>query len=224
MEQILITGAGSGLGAALAKEYALKGMHVLLLGRSKERLIHTKEEIEKVNGNATIIVCDIANYDEVNKTVNDIAKQFPHITGVVNNAGVGYFGELGSLSEREINEMIDTNVKGTIFLTSKLIPIFKKQEHAKIMNIISTAGLRGKVNETVYVASKFAIRGFTESLVKELADTKISVTAVYMGGMDTPFWEGSTHIKDTSRLKDPTTVAKKIINEDSGNAEIFIDR
>ena len=63
------------------------------------------------------------------------------------------------------------------------------------MNIISTAGLRGKVNEAVYAASKFAVRGFTESLQKEYEGSRMKINAVYMGGMDTPFWEGSNHVK-----------------------------
>ncbi|OZM57062.1 short-chain dehydrogenase [Lottiidibacillus patelloidae] len=224
MKHVIITGAGSGLGAELAKLYACKGFHIILLGRTKSRLEKAKNEIEELRGKATIFTCNVANYADVERVIEEIAKQFPSINGVINNAGVGYFGNLEQLTEQEINEMIDTNVKGTIYLTSKVLPLLRKAEQAKIMNIISTAGLRGKVNESVYVASKFAVRGFTESLVKEFADTNIAVTAVYMGGMSTPFWEGSNHIKDSSRLKDPKFVAEKIINEDNGQPEIFIDR
>jgi uncharacterized protein len=224
MKQILITGAGSGLGAALAKQYASAGYHILLLGRSIERLQQTKGEVEQLGGKASMLVCDIANAKDVERTVSDIAENYPSLMGVINNAGAGHFGKLENLSISEINEMIDTNVKGTIFLTAKLLPLLRSQNKAKIMNIISTAGLRGKVNESVYVASKFAVRGFTESLVKELENTNIAVTAVYMGGMDTPFWDGSTHIADKSRLKNAETVAEKIIAEDDGKNEIVIDR
>jgi len=82
-----------------------------------------------------------------------------------------------------------------------------------ILNIISTAGLRGKVNEDVYAASKFAVRGFTESLQKEYEASTIKITAVYMGGMDTPFWTDSDHISDRSRLRSPSEVAKLIIHQ-----------
>lgn len=89
------------------------------------------------------------------------------------------------------------------------------------MNIISTAGLRGKVNESVYCASKFAIRGFSESLLKEL-EGRIKVVAVYMGGMDTPFWNNTDHVKDKSRFKSPREVALKIKELDDGRCEIVI--
>ncbi len=84
--------------------------------------------------------------------------------------------------------------------------------------------MRGKKNESIYVASKFAVRGFTESLIKELEETAIKVTAVYMGGMDTPFWKETDHIKDRSRLKSPDEVAKFIMEQNTGQAEMFIDR
>jgi short-subunit dehydrogenase len=90
-----------------------------------------------------------------------------------------------------------------------------------VINIISTAGLKGKVNESVYCASKYAVRGFTESLQEELKD-KLDVTAVYMGGMATPFWDQSTHIKDKSRLKSATEVAKYIFKHDDGRRVIEV--
>jgi short-subunit dehydrogenase len=143
---------------------------------------------------------------------------------VINNAGTGCFGPLESYSTGEIQQVLSTNVNGTINVTRCILPYFEQQGSGQVMNIISTAGLRGKKNESVYVASKFAVRGFTESLVKELEGTPIQVTAVYMGGMDTPFWQETDHIKDPSRLKSPNTVAQMIVEQNNGQAELFIDR
>lgn len=136
---------------------------------------------------------------------------------LINNAGVGIFGPIEDMEYKDIDTVIDTNVKGTIYMTKALMPMIKE----KIMNIISTAGLRGKVNESVYCASKFAIRGFSESLLKELED-RIKVVAVYMGGMDTPFWNNTDHVKDKSRFKSPREVALKIKELDDGRCEIVI--
>ena len=116
--------------------------------------------------------------------------------------------------------MIDINVKGTILVTLGLLPHMK----GSIINIISTAGLKGKVNEAVYVASKFAVRGFTESLQKEYENSHLVITAVYMGGMNTPFWDETEHIKDKSRLKSPEDVAKEIKDKDDGRSEIHIGK
>ncbi|HZG58958.1 MAG TPA: SDR family NAD(P)-dependent oxidoreductase [Anoxybacillus sp.] len=221
METIVITGAGTGLGKELAQQYAEQGNTIILTGRRLDPLLTVQKEIEQRGGKAFSYTLDIRNYENVKATVEEILKHH-QVTCLINNAGVGYFGPFTSLTAEQIHDMIETNVKGTIFMTKAFLPYFHTIPKAKILNIISTAGLRGKVNESVYVASKFAIRGFSESLVKELEETNISVTAVYMGGMDTPFWEGTDHIKDRSRLRSAKEVARQIIAEDNGKPEIMI--
>lgn len=222
MEAIVITGAGTGLGKELALLYAEKGYAVILLGRRESPLLSVQQEIEANNGTAFVYPLDIRRYDEVSETAKTILKKH-RVTCLVNNAGIGYFGPLSSLSHEQIADMIATNINGTIYMTKAFLPYFRLLPKAKIINIISTAGLRGKVNESVYVATKFAIRGFSESLVKELDQTNISVTAVYMGGMDTPFWEGSDHIQDRARLRSPRQVAEQIVAQENGQPEIIIE-
>jgi short-subunit dehydrogenase len=221
METIVITGAGTGLGKELALQYAEQGNTIILTGRRLAPLLAVQKEIEQRGGKAFSYTLDIRNYENVKATVEEILKHH-QVTCLINNAGVGYFGPFTSLTAEQIHDMIETNVKGTIFMTKAFLPYFHTIPKAKILNIISTAGLRGKINESVYVASKFAVRGFSESLVKELEQTNISVTAVYMGGMDTPFWEGTDHIKDRSRLRSAKEVARQIITEDNGQPEIII--
>lgn len=222
METILITGAGSGLGKELALQYADKGHHILLVGRTFEKLMDTENQIINQGGKATSYAIDIGNVDKVEKWTETILKTHK-ISLLINNAGVGYFGPLTSLTNRQVEEMIHTNITGTINVTRALLPHFLAHPNAKIMNIISTAGQKGKVNESVYVACKYAIRGFTESLIKELEASSISVTAVYMGGMDTPFWNNAPrHIKDKSRLRTPKEIASIIISEFNGQAELFV--
>ncbi|WP_027410697.1 SDR family NAD(P)-dependent oxidoreductase [Anoxybacteroides tepidamans] len=222
MEAIAITGAGTGLGKELALQYARKGYAVILIGRRKQPLLAVKQEIESAGGQAFVHTLDIRCYEEVERAVEEIAQKY-RVTCLINNAGIGHFGPLSSLSRKQIDEMIGTNINGTIYMTKAFLPYFQTLPKAKIMNIISTAGLRGKMNESVYVATKFAIRGFSESLIKELEQTNISVTAVYMGGMDTPFWEGTNHIKDRSRLRSPKQVAEYIIANEHGQAEMIVE-
>lgn len=214
MSAVVITGAGSGLGKALAHVYGSHFEEVLLLGRNEERLLEAKVELAKENIKSTVCSIDITDYE---KTVQFAEKAFRNhdISLLINNAGLGHFGPIDTLTEKEINEVIDTNVKGTIFMSQAFIKHFKTKGQGEILQIISTAGLRGKVNESVYNASKFAVRGFTEGLRKELAGTPIKITAAYMGGMDTPFWNSSSHISDKSRLKNPLDIAEKIFSEQS---------
>ncbi|EZP78530.1 short-chain dehydrogenase/reductase SDR [Parageobacillus genomosp. 1] len=221
MDVIAITGAGTGLGRELALQYAGQGHIVVALGRRISPLLDVVQQIEHLGGKAFAYSLDIRCYEDVVHTVDTIVKNH-HVTCLVNNAGIGHFGPLSSLSQQQIDEMIQTNINGTIYMTKAFLPHFLTMPKAKIMNIISTAGLRGKVNESVYVATKFAIRGFSESLVKELEGTNVSVTAVYMGGMDTPFWNGSDHIKDRSRLRSPKEIAEQIIALENGQAELIL--
>ncbi|MDF0725915.1 SDR family NAD(P)-dependent oxidoreductase [Cytobacillus sp. S13-E01] len=222
MDTVLITGAGSGLGKELALQYAAVGNKVVLVGRSSDKLLEVNEMINKSGGDATCYAVDVSNITKVEEVISNVLNKHS-VSFLINNAGVGHFGSLSSLSNLHIEEMVRSNILGTIGMTKALLPHLLTLKHAKVMNIISTAGLKGKVNESVYVASKFAIRGFTESLVKELEGSTVSVTAVYMGGMNTPFWDNAkTHIKEKSRLRSPEEIAAVIINEYHGQPEIFI--
>jgi short-subunit dehydrogenase len=212
LKTIIVTGAGSGLGQELSVQFSQQGFHLLLIGRTSEKLIATKKKIESLGGTADSVVLDIRNATDVSSKCEELSKSYS-IYGLVNNAGVGHFGPIVDTSTWQISEMLDTNVLGTILMTQAILPLLQKNGESRIMNIISTAGLRGKVNESVYVASKFAIRGFTESLQKEYEGSQLKINAVYMGGMDTPFWEGSSHVKDTSRFRTPKEVAEIIFEQ-----------
>jgi short-subunit dehydrogenase len=212
MKAVMITGAGSGLGKELAFLFSKQGYQLLLIGRTAEKLTAIKKEIEALGGNATIVPIDIRNGEQVRAKIEELSHTY-QLIGLVNNAGVGHFGPFEEIDEQEISSMLDTNILGTILMTKAALPHLLKSDEARIMNIISTAGLRGKVNEAVYCASKFAVRGFTESLQKEYEKSNIKITGIYMGGMDTPFWAGSDHIKNPSALRSPKEVAEIIFEQ-----------
>jgi short-subunit dehydrogenase len=212
LNAIIITGAGSGLGKELALLFSQNNLHILLLGRSQDKLQSVKVEIEQLGGTADVVQADIRSYLEISTKIKELSAHYS-LEGVINNAGVGYFGPFLKMEEHEIIEMTETNILGTIYVTKAILPILEQQNSGFVMNIISTAGLRGKVNESVYVASKFAVRGFTESLQKEYENSNIRFTPVYMGGMDTPFWDNSDHIKDPTRLRSPREIAGIIMSQ-----------
>lgn len=219
MPTVAITGAGSGLGKALALKYAKNNYNVYLLGRNDSKLHIVQKEIQQHGGNAEVILCDI----QQEASVSIAFQQIGELDVLINNAGVGIFGSVDQYRVNDIDTTIDTNIKGTIFAIQSALPLIRKSE-GRILTIISTAGLRGKVNESIYCASKFAIRGLTESLQKEWEDEPISITAVYMGGMNTPFWKDSTHVTDATHLKGPEIVAEQIFNEDDRRNEITVDK
>lgn len=219
MKNVWITGAGTGLGRALALTYAQKGYKIFLSGRTTKQLQITQSDIHESGGEAEVIVCDITEPASIKEAV----KQIDTLHVVINNAGLGYFGELSNYTEAQVDQLLDTNVKGTILVTQYAAPLLEKS-NGRVLNIISTAGLRGKKNESIYCASKFAVRGFTESLHKEWEEANMSATAVYMGGMNTPFWSETDHVGNPEKLKGPEVVAEKIFTQDDGRKEIFIDR
>ena len=221
MKSIIITGAGSGLGKELALLYARHGFHIILTGRTIEKLQAVEELIKANHGMAVSYTVNITDQRAVRAFMKETTSRFD-LFGLINNAGVGHFGPFEELKEEELEEMLSTNVLGTIYMTQVVLPFLKEKNEGLLMNIISTAGLTGKINEAGYVASKFAVRGLTESLQKEYAHTGLKIKDVYMGGMDTPFWENSTYIKDRSRLRSPEEIAK-VIYEHRDEQTIIID-
>lgn len=221
MNSIIITGAGSGLGKELALLFAKNGYQIILTGRTLNKLKEVEEQIIADNGKAVSYTVDITNQKSIRGFINEVAERF-QLYGLINNAGVGHFGPFEELKHDEIEEMLATNVLGTIYMAQAILPYLKKKKEGLIMNIISTAGLKGKVNEAGYVASKFAVRGLTESLQKEFENTGLKIKDVYMGGMDTPFWENSTHIEDKSGLRSAAEIAE-IIYENLNKNTIIID-
>src|SRR5699024_1061456 len=219
MPTVAITGAGSGLGRALALEYAKHIYRVFLMGRTDNKLHTVGREIEELGGHSEVILCDVSEFASISIAFQQIGK----LDVFINCAGIGIFGPVEKYTNEDVDHTLDTNIKGTILTVQYVLPLIRESK-GRILTIISTAGLRGKVNESIYCASKFAVRGFTESLQKEWENEDYSITAVYMGGMNTPFWDNSTHVKDASHLKGPEVVAEQIFKEDDGRKEIFIDR
>lgn len=210
MQSVIITGAGTGLGRELALKYAGLGFHIILSGRREAALQKAKEAISSQGGKADVLTLDISKPAEIKEKAAGLAEQFD-LYGVINNAGVGHFGPFEDLKDEDLHDMLSVNLMGTIYMAQALLPAIKQKKDSFLMNIISTAGLRGKANEAAYCASKFAARGFTESLQKEYENDPVLIQAVYMGGMDTPFWDHNNYISDRSRLRSPAEVAGIII-------------
>ncbi|WP_213423631.1 SDR family oxidoreductase [Bhargavaea massiliensis] len=205
---VVITGAGSGLGASLAKRYSDAGSHVCLLGRTRAKLERTADGLENSH---TIYEVDVSSKQEVDRVFRTIAETLGPVDLLINNAGIGVFDLAENLDESAVHQMIDINLKGTIFCTQAVLPEMKKRDQGMIANIVSTAGLDGKATESVYSASKFGVRGFTESLQLELEESRVRLFAAYMGGMKSEFWDGIYTEEEIANLMDPDDIADIII-------------
>lgn len=218
-EVVVITGAGSGLGASLAKKYSEMGAHVCLLGRNEARL---KNTANLLHNNYSIYQLDVSVKGEVDKVFKAIYEEVGPIDLLINNAGTGSFALAEQIDEKSVDDMIDINLKGTIFCSQAVLPDMKERNKGIIANIVSTAGLEGKVTESVYCASKFGVKGFTESLLAELKDTAVKVYGAYMGGMKTEFWSGIYSEEQTENLMDPDDVADIIIDNLKSRRNLFV--
>jgi NADP-dependent 3-hydroxy acid dehydrogenase YdfG len=205
----VITGASSGLGAALAKTLVDKNAVVYGLARNAEKL----HDIENMLGkNFISVVMDISNQKEIETWIQNTFSN-SHLPDIlINNAGAGYFTKLDELSSERWHEMINTNLNGMFYITSKIVPLMKtNQNTCHIINIGSILGKTTRAESAAYSATKYGMQGFSEALFKELRLYKIKVTCVNPGSIDTHFFEDSG-IHPHNNMLQPKDIADLIIH------------
>jgi len=169
----LITGGSSGIGRAIAQTLASSGARVAITGRDKGRLTEAALALK-----ALPIVADVANEADVERTYRELFKAFGELDILVNNAGVGVFKNLVEFDRSSFESVFATNVTGAMLMAREAAKHFIARQRGNIVNIASTAGLRGAPNGTAYYASKFALRGMTECWRAELRRYNVRVFLV----------------------------------------------
>lgn len=174
-KKAIITGGSRGLGKATALAFAKEGIDVAITGRNEKSLQETIAELKALGVNATYAMFNVGNYEEVQKGIKQIITDFGSVDILVNNAGVAAFGSLNDMKVDQWSEIIQTNVMGMYFVTKEVLPYLIDKNEGDIFNISSTAGLTGNANTSAYSASKFAVIGMSESLMKEVRKNNIRV-------------------------------------------------
>ena len=169
----LVTGGSSGIGRGIAATLAASGARVAITGRDKGRLTEAAKALKVFP-----IQADVSNEADVQRTYSELLKQFGDLDILVNNAGVGVFKSLVEMDRAEFEAVFATNVTGAMLMGREAAKIFIRRGRGNIVNISSTAGLRGSANGTAYYASKFALRGMTECWRAELRKHNIRVILV----------------------------------------------
>jgi uncharacterized protein len=191
---ILITGCSSGVGLSIAKKFLLKNWNVIGLSRTKPEILNSSTDFKYYQ-------CDIKDYDDVQKTFSKVLK----IDVLINNASIFKSLPVSKMDYKEINEIIDTNLKGTIYCCKEAL---KKMSIGKIINISSVSGKHGINNQTIYSASKHGVNGFSYSLSQEYLEKNIDVTTICPGGIKTPLWnKNNPYDGDVNSLIDPNEIA-----------------
>jgi 3-oxoacyl-[acyl-carrier protein] reductase len=166
----LITGGSSGIGFAIAKSLIEAGSRVAITGRGEKKLYKAAEVL-----NAVPVRADVANENDVLRTYREVLQAFGHLDILVNNAGAGVFKKLVDMDRASFETVFATNVTGAMLMGREAAKHFIQQNRGNIINVSSTAGLRGAANGTAYYASKFALRGMTECWRAELRQYNIRV-------------------------------------------------
>ncbi|MBN1328340.1 MAG: SDR family oxidoreductase [Candidatus Heimdallarchaeota archaeon] len=195
---IIITGASSGIGEAIAYELAKDRHHFFLTARNKERLQDVAEKVDMMGCKAHYAIGNIAKSEDVNKMFEYIDKAFEgKIDVLVACAGVGYFGNLEELTEEQFDQQFDTNVKGVFLFLKRTIPIMRKQNNGQIIVISSNLGLETSPRASLYAGTKHAVQAMIWCLRDELKGTKIKAATINPGSVNTPWFNG----KDVDRSK-----------------------
>ncbi len=210
----VISGGTSGLGLEIAEILVKSGRNVLILSRNKEKLSDAANRLKKKSGDniAVSMDCNIGSEDDVRKAGEYLTENGFSVDYLFNNAGMGMFSGAEKATSDLIDRVFEANLKGMILLTSLILRLTPEEEELTIVNIMSTSALFGREQETIYCASKWGARGYTEALRTELKGTKRNIIAVYPGGMKTDFWKIPGQNRDISSFMDPAEVAKKIVD------------
>ena len=204
---IVITGGSRGLGKELAREFFQNGAKVIITARNKKELEKTAKEIGVLS-----FVSDVTNEISLKKLSAFVLKKFGKIDFWINNVGIWIpHSSIENVKIKDLQKAIDVNVFGMIYGSRIAISAMKKKKTGAIINIISLSGLNGRPMSSAYATSKWAARGFSESLRLALEPLHIPVIAIYQGGMKTDIFKNKKP-KDYDTFMEPNYVAKKIVS------------
>lgn len=186
----LITGAGRGIGRAIAIALAKEGAEVVInYNGSEERAKEVKQTIEENGGKASIYKCNVSDFAACEAMIKDIVKKYGHLDILVNNAGITKDGLIMKMKEEDFDSVLNVNLKGTFNTIRHSARQMLKQRSGKIINISSVSGILGNVGQANYAASKAGVIGLTKTMARELGSRGITVNAIAPGFVETEMTE-----------------------------------
>lgn len=219
----VISGGSSGLGLAIAKTLVRQDKNIAIIGRNKEKLLHASHcLLETGNGDVLVFNGNISSQHFIEETYANILKQGYIVDELFNCAGFARFAPPENTTREMIDEVFEASTIGLILMSTYAVKCMRECGGV-IVNIMSSAALKGNANESVYCAAKWGARGYTEALKAALKESLINVIGVYPGGMNTSFWkEDSGALPDTSKFMNPNEVAAQIVQATSKRDTMYV--
>lgn len=214
----MITGSTRGIGLATAAEFLRKGDLVVIFCRHRHHVLKAKDYLVSLGPSENVLTLagDVRKEKDVRRIVQQCMKHFGRIDLLINNAGIAAYKPVEETSEREWNDILDTNLKGTFLFIRHVVPIMKKQGSGIIINISSALGVEGEANFSAYCASKFGVIGLTQVVADETKESGLRVYAVLPWAVNTTLLSGSDLDLDPSEVLAPEYVARKILEAAKG--------
>jgi len=229
----IVTGASSGLGREISLQLSKQDYYIVAIGRNKIGLDDICKKIKNINKKCTTIKLDINKKDFINKLKIKIERMDGNVELIVNNAGLGIFDKIENINFEDWEKQISINLTSSFLLTQAFIKKMKKNKRGILVYINSVAGKQAYPYSSAYVASKFALRGFADSIREELRDYNIKVISIFPGAIDTPFWNNvdadfprdemmkasdvAVSIADTVKNKGVSVVEELLIRRNKGD-------
>ncbi|WPO79138.1 3-ketoacyl-ACP reductase [Flavobacterium sp. KACC 22761] len=218
-----ITGAGKGIGKAVAIALAKEGVNLILVSRTQKDVEQLADEASNLGVKALAVTADVSDINSINAAVEKALSEFKHIDILINSAGIASFGKFLELEPEAWERIIQVNLMGTYYTTRAIIPNMIERQTGDIINISSTAGLNGNALTSAYSASKFAVLGLTDSLMQEMRKHNIRVTAL------TPSTVATDMAKDLNltdgnpeKVMQSEDMAELIISQLKLNRRVFV--
>ncbi len=204
----IVTGAGRGIGRAIALALGAEHANVVVAARTASELSKVGDEIAALGGAALPVVADVSDESSVERLVQACADRFGTVDGLVNNAGIGSFVPVAKLTTADFDAMWAVNMRGVFLCTRAVLPYMTRAQSGDIVNISSLAGRNAFTGGAGYAATKWALIGFSRCLLLEVRDQNIRVITLCPGSVDTAFSGPSHQMKHSSAIPSADTIAR----------------